>query len=81
MKQIRHYFNKWDLLRTMRLVFSALLLIGYYYEGQVLFLLAGVFLLLQAVFNMSCPSGSCTTSSTRTKNSKIIKTEQYKATK
>jgi hypothetical protein len=61
MKQIKDYFKAWDIARIIRIVLAGALLIAYYYNRESLFLFAGIVLSVQAVFNISCPGGSCST--------------------
>ena len=76
MKQIKNYFKSWDASRILKLVLSAALLISYYYNKENFFLFIGLMLGVQALFNISCPGGSCSTSTD--KNTKqIVKTDKY----
>ena len=61
MKQIKDYFKSWDVARIIRIALGVALFIAYYYNRETLFLFAGVVLSVQAVFNISCPGGSCST--------------------
>jgi hypothetical protein len=61
MKPIKTYFKGWDAARILRMVLGTCLLAAYYYQKETLFLFAGVMLSMQAVFNLSCMGGSCST--------------------
>ena len=78
MKQIKKLFKNWDASRIFKMVLSAALLISYYYNRENFFLFMAIMFGIQAVFNIGCPGGSCSTSID--KNSKtIVKTEKYEA--
>lgn len=61
MKIISKYFADWGFARWLRLSLSVVLLIAYFQDRQEMYLLVGLFLGAQAVFNISCPGGACTT--------------------
>ena len=76
MKQIKKLFKNWDASRVLKAILSGALLISYYYNRENFFLFFGLMLGVQAVFNIGCPGGSCSTSIG--KDSKpIVKTEKY----
>jgi len=62
MEQIKNYFKDWGVTRIIRLVLAGALFIAYYYNRENFFLFVGIMLTAQAVFNISCPGGSCETS-------------------
>ena len=61
MEQIKNYFKSWDFSRIIRAVFAGALFISYYYYRETFFLFIGIILATQAIFNISCPGGSCGT--------------------
>jgi hypothetical protein len=80
MKQIKNLFKDWGATRIIRLVLAAALGIAFYYNRETIYLFAGIILGLQAVFNISCPGGSCSTPVRKT-DTEVIKTEKYEPTK
>lgn len=80
MEQIKNYFKYWGATRFIRLVLSLALGIAFYYNREALYLFAGVILALLAVFNISCPGGSCSTTDSKA-DKPVIKTEKYEPTK
>ncbi|MFT3754237.1 MAG: hypothetical protein QM800_15635 [Paludibacter sp.] len=80
MKLLKNYFNAWNTSRIIRAILAASLFAAYYFDKETLFLFAGIILGLQAIFNISCPGGSCTTVSD--KNAKpLIHVEKYEPNK
>jgi hypothetical protein len=80
MKRIKDYFKAWDAARIIRIVLAAALFIAYFYNRESLFLFVGIILSIQAVFNISCPGGSCSTGTD--KNSKpVINVKKYEPNK
>jgi len=76
MKLIKDYFKSWEIARIIRAIFGVLLLIAYYFDRQQLFLFVGIMLSIQAIFNISCPGGSC--SPTVDKNAKqVVEIKKY----
>lgn len=61
MAQIKNYFNRWGKVRIIRTILAIILFIAYYYNRETLFLIVGIILSAQAIFNMKCPGGSCST--------------------
>lgn len=80
MEPIKNYFKNWGATRIIRIVIAGALGIAYYYNRETIFLFGGIILVFQAVFNITCPGGSCNT--TYSKEVKpVIKTEKYEPTK
>jgi hypothetical protein len=80
MKLIKDYFKGWEIARIIRAVLGILLLTAYYFDRQQLFLFVGAMLSIQAVFNISCPGGSC--SPTVDKNVKqVVDVKKYEPQK
>lgn len=71
MEQIKNYFKNWGITRIIRLVLSVVLGVVFYYNHESLFLFVGIILAVQAVFNISCPGGSCETSNKTSKTTEI----------
>ena len=76
MGQIKDYFKNWGTARIIRVVLAVSFGIAYYYNRENIFLFAGIVLTLQAVFNISCPGGSCNTNYTKL-NKPTIKIDKY----
>lgn len=80
MERIKNYFKNWGMSRIIRIVLAGSLGIAYYYNREIIFLFAGIVLGLQAVFNVTCPGGSCNTTYTK-EDKPVIKTDKYEPTK
>ena len=80
MGQIKNYFKNWGAARIIRIVLAIFLGIAFYYNHETLFLFVGIILTLQAVFNISCPGGSCNTSYTK-QDKPVIKIDKYEPKK
>lgn len=80
MEQIKNYFRGWGISRIIRIVLAVSLGIAYYYNRETLFLFAGIVLALQAVFNVTCPGGSCSTTYSK-KDKPVIETGKYEPDK
>jgi hypothetical protein len=76
MKQIKNYFKNWDSARIIRVVLAVSLGIAYYFNRETLFIFAAVVLSIQAIFNLSCPGGSCGTNYSKTEKP-TIKIDKY----
>ena len=80
MTQIKNYFKKWDISRIIKLVLGSCLGIAYFYNHESLFLFAGIMLSFQAVFNIGCPGGNCSTNYSKD-DKPIIKVDKYEPNK
>ena len=80
MEQIKDYFKGWGTTRIIRIVLAGVLGIAYYYNRESIYLFGAIILGSQAVFNITCPGGSCETP-VRKDDKAIIKTEKYEPTK
>jgi len=80
MKRIKDYFKGWKIARIIRLILAGALGIAYYYDRENLFLFVGIMLTAQAVFNISCPGGSCSTNY-RSEEKAILKVKKYEPNK
>lgn len=80
MKLIKKYFSDWNIARTIRIALAIFLGISYYYNRESIYLFGTLVLSIQAIFNISCPGGSCATNYNKT-NSPVIKTEKYEPKK
>lgn len=81
MEKIKNYFRAWDLGRIIRLVIGISLGIGYLSVGEQIYLLGGILFTAQAVFNMSCPGGTCATPAKKDENKTVMKFEKYEPNK
>jgi len=80
MKQIKKYFSGWDTSRIIRLVLGVALGIGYFYTRESIYLFGAIILSLQAVLNISCPGGSCSTGSVKDEKP-LMKIKEYEPKK
>ena len=80
MELIKNYFKGWRPTRIFRIVLAGVLGIAYYYNRESIYLFGAIILGSQAVFNITCPGGSCQTP-IRKDDKAIIKTEKYEPTK
>lgn len=80
MKLIKKYFSDWNLARIIRIVLAIFLGISYYNNRESIYLFGTLVLSIQAIFNISCPGGSCSTNYAKT-DSQVIKTEKYEPKK
>lgn len=76
MEQIKKYFSKWDIARIIRLLLALAFGAGYFFTKETIYLFASTILGLQAILNISCPGGSCSTGVSK-ESKPIIKTEKY----
>lgn len=74
MKRIKNYFANWDAARYLRLVLGIIFGFAYAFDGQVIYLMFSVFLLVQAVMNIGC--GCSTVNCSTNVNSKKETTYQ-----
>ena len=80
MKQIKAYLKDWNLARFIKLVMASLLYIAYFHDKEPAYLFVGLILSTQAVFNLSCPGGSCSTG--MNKNTKpVMEIKKYEPEK
>ncbi|MDD3320150.1 MAG: hypothetical protein PHS59_01765 [Paludibacter sp.] len=80
MERIKNYFSGWDLSRIVRIVLAVALGIGYFTSKENIYLMGAIFLGAQAIFNISCPGGSCSTPTTKGQKT-IVKVKEYKPEK
>jgi hypothetical protein len=80
MNQIKEIFNSWNTARIIRLVLACLLGAAYFSNKEPLYLFGGIILAVQAIFNISCPGGSCSTNYSKSEKP-LIKTEKYEPKK
>ena len=76
MERIKNYFKKWGTARIIRGILAVSLGIAFYYNRETLFLFAAIVLTFQAVFNISCPGGSCGTNYNESEKP-TIKVDKY----
>lgn len=81
MERIKDYFRAWDFARIIRLVLGISLGIGYFVAGEQIYLLGGILFTAQAVFNMSCPGGTCSTPAKKDDSKTVMKFEKYEPNK
>lgn len=81
MNNIKKYFQSWDFTRTLRMVLSVILMAAYFATKESLYLAVSVFLGIQAILNLSCPGGTCTTSVPQNKEKQLMEFEKYEPSK
>ena len=80
MERIKKYMSGWDLSRIIRMVLAVILSIGYFSTKENIYLMGAIILGAQAIFNISCPGGSCS-SPTNKEQEPIVKVKEYKPEK
>lgn len=80
MIQIKNYFTNWNAARIIRLILAVALAIGYFSTKETIYLFGALVFGAQAIFNMSCPGGSCATPNLK-KDEQVVKVEEYKPKK
>ncbi len=77
MEQIKKYFRGWGAPRIFRIVLAVTFGIVYYYDRQNIWLIFAILFAVQAVFNLTCPGGSCGTN-TGSDRKPTVEVEEYK---
>ena len=77
MEAIKRYFSSWDLSRIIRIVLGVAMGIGYLSTNESIYLIGAIVFTLQAVFNMGCFGGACSTNIPEAKHKQIIKIDKY----
>ncbi len=60
-KNMESFFRTWSVMRIARLILALVAFGMSISQREPMFAMLGGILLLQAVFNMSCPGGACAT--------------------
>lgn len=81
MEAIKSYFKEWDLSRVMRLVIGVGFAVGYFILKEEIYLLAAIFFAARALFNLSCPGGSCKTPASKDETKPVMKFEKFEPNK
>ena len=76
MEQIKNYFKSWNFTRLFQIVMAGSLFVSYLNNHESMYLVLGIVLSLQAIFNIGCLGGSCSTV-TKTTDEPKIKTTKY----
>ena len=76
MKKIKDLFQDWNSRRTIQVIFGIIMVLSYLNNPEPIFLFGALFFTIQAIFNIGCAGGSCTTNSVNP-NAPLIKTEKY----
>lgn len=80
MERIKKYFSSWDATRIFKLVFALVLSVIYFFTRENMYLFGGIMFLVQAVFNIGCPGGSCSTNVPKS-NQPTVKVDKYEPKK
>lgn len=78
MNKIKMYFLKWDFSRYFRLAMAMLMFVGYFSTSEKLYVVAGLFLMAQAIFNFGCMGGACSAPVAKSSEKQVMKFEEYK---
>ncbi len=78
---IKKYLTAWDFARIVKLVFGGLLIIGYFSTSDNMYLFGSLFFMVQAIFNIGCPGGSCSTNAPRNNDQQVMKFDKYEPNK
>lgn len=81
MELIKRYFSAWDLSRIIRIVLGIAMGIGYLSTKENIYLLGAIVFTLQAVFNMGCFGGACSTGIPNNSDRQTIKIDKYQPKK
>lgn len=77
MERIKNYFRGWGAARIFRIVLAGAFGISYYYNRENILLILGIMFAIQAIFNLTCPGGSCRTN-TQSDKKPTVEVEEYK---
>lgn len=77
MERIKNYFRGWGVARIFRIVLAGAFGISYYYTRENIYLIVGIMFAIQAIFNLTCPGGSCRTNAQSDKKP-TVEVEEYK---
>lgn len=80
MERIKKYVTEWDVIRIFKLVFGGAMVMGYYSTKESIYLFGAIMFLTQAVFNIGCAGGSCSTN-VKKPDQPIIKVDKYEPKK
>jgi len=78
MKKIKQYFSNWNYFRFLNLVIGVISISAYISTKENIYLVAGLFLSIKSVLNISCPGGSCTVNNIKNEGKQAMKFEEYK---
>ncbi len=81
METIKKYFTAWDFSRIIKLVIGLALLTGYFSTKESMYLIGAIFFSTQAVLNIGCPGGSCTTNVPKDDEKQVMKFDKYEPNK
>ena len=81
MEMIKKILSSWDFARIIKLVFGVLMVIGYFSTKENIYLFGAVFFMVQAVFNIGCPGGSCATNVPKKNEKQEMKFDKYEPNK
>lgn len=80
MKRPEIHIKNRGIARIIRALLAIAALISYTQNNDSLFLLAGIFFGIQALLNISCPGGACSTGKPQ-QNEPLMKFDKYKPEK
>ncbi len=77
MNSIKKYFSQWDFTRYFKLGLGVVMIIGYFSTNENLYLIGAVFLSIQAILNIGCVGGACSTRVPQNEEKTGMKFEKY----
>lgn len=81
METIKKYFAAWDAARIIKMVLGMTLAFGYVSTGDNIYLFGALFLSVQAILNIGCPGGSCSTNVPNNNDKQVMKFDKYEPNK
>ncbi|MBP1675985.1 MAG: hypothetical protein H6Q20_544 [Bacteroidetes bacterium] len=81
METIKKYFSAWDAARVIKAVVAVGLLIGYIVTKESLYAFGAAFFGFQALLNIGCPGGACTSNVPENKEKQVMKFDKYEPNK
>jgi hypothetical protein len=81
MEIIKKYFKAWDLSRIVRMGIGVSLMLGYFSTKESIYIMGGLIFMVQAVLNIGCPGGTCTTNTPAEKDKQVMKFDKYEPNK
>lgn len=81
MKTIKKYFATWDAARIIKMILGIALAFGYISTGDNIYLFGALFLSVQAILNIGCPGGACSTNVSQNTEKQVMKFDKYEPDK
>ena len=78
MEQIKKYFKSWTFPRLFQIILGGFMFASYLNNHESMYLVLGIVLCIQAVFNLGCFGGNCSVAPKSNEEPKI-KTTKYES--